>query len=47
MPEVSLADRLCDRYYLPVYRYILRAVGRADEAADLTQDVFVRIGRGI
>lgn len=47
MPDVSLADRLCDRYYPAVYRYILRAVGRADVAADLTQDVFVRIVRGM
>lgn len=41
--DVALVDfeELLDKYEKPIYNLILRLVGDADEAADLTQDVFV------
>jgi RNA polymerase sigma-70 factor (ECF subfamily) len=36
-----------DRYHLAVFRYLWRMTGRRDEAEDLTQEVFVRIMRGV
>ena len=35
------------RYAESLYRYFHRLTGRADAAADLTQDVFLRIVRGV
>jgi len=34
-------EALLDQYEKPIYNLVLRLVGDADEAADLTQDVFV------
>jgi RNA polymerase sigma factor (sigma-70 family) len=47
LPEHSLAERLCDRYYVRVYRYVLGSVKRPDLAVELTQEVFLRIVRGL
>jgi RNA polymerase sigma-70 factor (ECF subfamily) len=41
------ADDLFERHALTVYRYLRRMTGRPDLAENLTQDVFVRIVRGI
>jgi RNA polymerase sigma-70 factor, ECF subfamily len=41
------AHDLFVRYAEAVYRYFLRLTGRADLAADLTQEVFLRIVRGL
>jgi RNA polymerase sigma-70 factor (ECF subfamily) len=38
-----LADDLFDRYAVPVYQYFLRMTGHANDAGDLTQEVFLRI----
>lgn len=44
MPDASDFFR---RYHLSVYRYFLRVVGDVEEAEDLTQEVFLRIVRGL
>lgn len=36
---------LFDRYHAGIYRYIARMLGDADEASDLTQDVFLKAYR--
>jgi RNA polymerase sigma-70 factor (ECF subfamily) len=57
-PEISLLrkaqrgdarafDVLVHTYELPVYNYVLRMVGDRTLAEDLTQDVFLRIYRGL
>src|ERR671912_2330242 len=38
-------DALSAEYHQPLFRYLCRAVGDADAARDLTQDVFLRISR--
>ena len=38
-----LADDLFARYAVPVYQYFRRMTGHADDAGDLTQEVFLRI----
>jgi len=43
----TVPEFFCDRYYVSVYRYIQRSVRSADVAADLTQEVFLRIVRGL
>jgi RNA polymerase sigma-70 factor (ECF subfamily) len=40
--EKHLFGLLIDRYQRPVYNLMLRYAGNSDEAADLTQDAFVR-----
>jgi RNA polymerase sigma factor (sigma-70 family) len=41
------AGDLFERYHLPLFRYVWRMTGRRDVAEDLTQEVFVRVLRGI
>jgi RNA polymerase sigma-70 factor, ECF subfamily len=36
-----------ERHHLAVYRYLLRMTGRPDLAEDLTQEVFLRVVRGV
>jgi len=38
--------RLFERNRTSLYRFLLRSTGRADEAEDLTQEVFLRVVRG-
>ncbi len=40
-------ERILEQHYRHVYRILYRMVGNAEEAADLTQDVFVRIYRAL
>lgn len=40
--EKQLFELLIDRYQQPVYNLMLRYAGNRDEAAELTQDTFVR-----
>lgn len=47
MSPPTVPEFFCDRYYVSVYRYIQRSVRSADVAADLTQEVFLRIVRGL
>ena len=50
-PAVSTAharatfDRLFEDYSSPIYNYVLRMVGDADRAADITQDTFIKAYR--
>jgi RNA polymerase sigma-70 factor (ECF subfamily) len=41
------AGDLFERYHLVLFRYIWRMTGRRDVAEDLTQEVFVRVIRGL
>ena len=41
------ADGFCERYYGAIYGYIRRSVSSRDLAADLTQEVFLRVVRGL
>ncbi len=38
-------DRLFEEYSSPIYNYVLRMVGDADRAADITQDTFIKAYR--
>jgi RNA polymerase sigma-70 factor (ECF subfamily) len=38
-------DRLFEEYSAPIYNYVLRMVGDADRAADITQDTFIKAYR--
>lgn len=40
-------ERLFERHHLAVYRYLLRMTCRHDVAEDLTQEVFLRVLRGL
>ena len=40
-------ERLVGEYYRPVAAYLARLVGDADDAEDLTQEVFLRMARGL
>jgi RNA polymerase sigma-70 factor (ECF subfamily) len=50
-PAVSTAhdraifDRLFEEYSSPIHNYVLRMVGDADRAADITQDTFIKAYR--
>jgi RNA polymerase sigma-70 factor, ECF subfamily len=44
--EVSAAE-LFRCHHLAIYRFVLRMTGRVDVAEDVTQDVFVRVVRGL
>jgi RNA polymerase sigma-70 factor (ECF subfamily) len=43
----TTAAELFERHALAVYRYFRRVTGSPDVAEDLTQDVFVRVVRGL
>lgn len=51
LPAVSTArdravfDRLFEEYSAPIHNYVLRMVGDADRAADITQDTFIKAYR--
>ena len=45
--EREAFDELVDRWHLPVWRYVRRLVSRADDAEEVTQEVWLRILRGI
>jgi len=45
--ERSCFDELVRRYSGPIYAFILRMVGRPEDADDLTQDVFVQLLRSL
>jgi RNA polymerase sigma-70 factor (ECF subfamily) len=40
--DVSAFDEIVSRYKQKIYQYVFRMVGDADEAEDLTQEVFVK-----
>lgn len=41
--ERACFDELVRRYSGPIYAFVVRMVGRAEDADDLTQDVFVQV----
>ena len=43
----TTATDLFERYHVPAYRYFLRATGSQDVAQDLTQELFLRVLRGL
>ncbi|NUN93609.1 MAG: sigma-70 family RNA polymerase sigma factor [Verrucomicrobiae bacterium] len=43
--EEAAFDALVEKFQAPVYNYILRHVGRAEDAEDLAQNVFVQVAR--
>lgn len=45
--EREAFDELVDRWHLPIWRYVRRLVGRDTEAEEVTQEVWLRILRGI
>lgn len=40
-------ERLFELHHIAVYRYLLRMTGRREVAEDLTQEVFLRVLRGL
>jgi RNA polymerase sigma-70 factor (ECF subfamily) len=44
-PDRAAFDRLFEEFSGPIYNYVLRMVGDADRAADITQDTFVKAYR--
>jgi RNA polymerase sigma-70 factor, ECF subfamily len=47
MPLTNRAAGFFHRHHARVYRYLWRAVGSADLAEDLSQEVFLRVVRGL
>jgi RNA polymerase sigma factor (sigma-70 family) len=45
--EAAFFEEIVRRYSGPIHAFIFRMVGRAEDADDLTQDVFVRILRSL
>lgn len=45
--EREAFDELAERWHLPIWRYVRRLLGRDDEAEEVTQEVWLRILRGI
>jgi RNA polymerase sigma-70 factor (ECF subfamily) len=43
----STPAELFERHHVAIYRYLLRMVGSPETAEELTQDVFVRVVKGI
>lgn len=43
--EATAFDRLFEQYSTPIFNYVLRMVGDADRAADITQDTFIKAYR--
>lgn len=43
----TTATEVFERYHLTVFRYFLRATGSRDAAQDLTQDLFLKVVRGL
>jgi len=46
-PSESLFEELVDSYQEPVYNFIRRRVGSHDDAADISQEVFIRVYRNL
>ena len=44
-PDRAVFDRIFEEYSSPIYNYVLRMVGDADRAADITQDTFIKAYR--
>jgi RNA polymerase sigma-70 factor (ECF subfamily) len=45
--EREAFDELVDRWHLPIWRYVRRLVSRDEDAEEVTQEVWLRILRGI
>lgn len=45
--DAGAFERLFDKYHENVYRYCFRFLGNEDDAADCTQEIFIRIYRGL
>ena len=45
--EREAFDELAERWHLPIWRYVRRLMGSDDEAEEVTQEVWLRILRGI
>lgn len=45
--ETDALDLLVDRYMSIIYRFIYRQMGNADDANDITQDVFVKAWKNL
>lgn len=45
--EREAFDELAERWHLPIWRYVRRLLGRDEEAEEVTQEVWLRILRGI
>ncbi len=45
VPDRAAFDRLFEDYSSPIFNYVLRMVGDADRAADITQDTFIKAYR--
>ncbi|MFP5285477.1 MAG: RNA polymerase sigma factor [Thermoanaerobaculia bacterium] len=45
--EREAFDELAERWHLPIWRYVRRLLGREEEAEEVTQEVWLRILRGI
>ena len=43
----TTATELFERYHIAIYRYLLRMTGSRETAEELTQDVFVRVLKGL
>jgi len=43
--DPSALERIFDRHHQPVYRFASRMLGDAEDAADATQDAFLRLAR--
>ena len=41
--DISAYEILVDRYEKPIYNYVLRMVGRQEDAEDIAQETFVRV----
>lgn len=46
-PSESLFEQLVDQYQESVYKFVRRRVGNHDDAADITQEVFIRVYRNL
>jgi RNA polymerase sigma-70 factor (ECF subfamily) len=44
-PDRAAFDRLFEEFSPPIFNYVLRMVGDADRAADITQDTFIKAYR--
>jgi RNA polymerase sigma-70 factor, ECF subfamily len=46
-PTDTIAAEIFDRHHVAVFRFFRRLTGRSDVAEDLTQEVFLRVVRGV
>jgi len=45
--RADLVERLFERHHLSLYRFLLRSTRHPEDAQDLTQEVFLRVLRGV